>query len=77
MRFSSNTEGMHYNHYNLITRLILLRKSNLRVLLYIPHDVLTSFAVEESVMYTSQLNKEKLASVGIEGPDKLCQTTDI
>ena len=33
---------------------------------------LTSFAAEESIVKSSQLNKGKLASVRIQGPDKLC-----
>ena len=50
--FSSiaNTEGMYYNRYDLIAPLILLRKPNFRVLLYISHDVLTTFAVEKSIV---------------------------
>ena len=30
------------------------------------------FSVEESTVYTSHVNNGKLASVRIEGPDKLC-----
>ena len=35
-------------------------------------DHTTYFSVEESTVYTSQLNKRKLASVVIEGTDKFC-----
>ena len=35
-------------------------------------DHTTYFSVEESTVYTSQLNKKKVARVGIEGPDKFC-----
>ena len=35
-------------------------------------DHTTYFSVEESTVYTSQLNKAKLARVGINGPDKFC-----
>ena len=35
-------------------------------------DHTTYFSVEESTVYTSQLNKRKLASVGIEGTGKFC-----
>ena len=35
-------------------------------------DHTTYFSVEESTVYTSQLNKRKLASVGIEGTYKFC-----
>ena len=35
-------------------------------------DHTTYFSVEESTLYSSQLNKGKLVRVGIEGPDKFC-----
>ena len=35
-------------------------------------DHTTDFSVEESTVYKSQLNKGKLARVGIGGPDKFC-----
>ena len=35
-------------------------------------DHTTYFSVEESTVYASQLNKRKLATVGIEGTDKFC-----
>ena len=53
---------MHYNHHHLIALLILLRKPNLSILLYIPHDVLTTFVVEESIVYTSHFSKGKLVT---------------
>ena len=49
--------------------LILLRKPNLQVFSYGPHDLLFG---GRKYVYTSQLNKRKLASVGIEGTDKFC-----
>ena len=35
-------------------------------------DYTIYFSVEESTVYTSHVNKGKLAGVRIEGPDKLC-----
>ena len=40
-------------------------------------DHTTYFSVEERTVYTSQLNKGKLARVGIEGPDKFCAKQQI
>ena len=45
---------------------------------YLPHDVLDTFVVKKKKSYeTSQINKEKLVSVEIEGPNKLCAKQQI